>query len=197
MSITTEEAEGWALACDFCSLPSVATALRSIAAERDDLAKRLKDAERERNHQHIRADRNAAQWAEEQAKREQLRDAINAALTEKTPMEGGLWSQEPIGPNETPAEAIKRLIKFRVDTGCIVERDALKAEIKKLRARAVKWAGIVGTLIAERDQLIGALQIAVEKSGDMETPPAWVNGACSLLNRGFLKVDRAALGEKE
>jgi hypothetical protein len=77
------------------------------------------------------------------------------------------------------------------------ERDALRSENKKLRARAVKWAGIVGTLIAERDQLIGALQIAVEKSGDMETPPAWVNGACSLLNRGFLKVDRAALGEKE
>jgi hypothetical protein len=60
-------------------------------------------------------------------------------------------------------------------------------------ARAVKWAGIVGTLIAERDQLIGALQIAVERSGDMETPPAWVDGACSLLNRGFLKVDRAAV----
>ncbi len=65
---------------------------------------------------------------------EKLRDAINAALTEKTPMEGGLWSQEPIGPNETPAEAIKRLIKFRVDTGCIVERDAFKDEIEKLRA---------------------------------------------------------------
>jgi hypothetical protein len=49
-----------------------ATALRSLAAERDDLAKRLKDAERERNHQHGRADRNAAQYAAEQAKREQL-----------------------------------------------------------------------------------------------------------------------------
>ena len=70
-------------------------------------------------------------------------------------------------------------------------------EIEKLRARAVKWAGIAGTLIAERDQLIGVLQIAVERSGDMETPPAWVDGACSLLNRGFLKVDRTALGEKD
>jgi hypothetical protein len=46
--------------------------LRALAAERDDLAKRLKDAERERNHQHGRADRNAAQYAAEQAKREQL-----------------------------------------------------------------------------------------------------------------------------
>ena len=69
-----------------------------------------------------------------QAENEKLRDAINAALTKKTPMDGGLWSQEPIGPNETPAEAIKRLIKFRVYTGCIVERDAFKDEIEKLRA---------------------------------------------------------------
>jgi hypothetical protein len=73
----------------------------------------------------------------------------------------------------------------------------IQAENEKLRARAVKWAGIAGTLIAERDQLIGVLQIAVERSGDMETPPAWVDGACSLLNRGFLKVDRTALGEKD
>ena len=74
---------------------------------------------------------------------------------------------------------------------------SLAAERDALRARAVKWAGIAGTLIAERDQLLGVLQIAVERSGDMETPPAWVDGACSLLNRGFLKVDRAALGETQ
>jgi hypothetical protein len=84
---------------------------------------------------------------------EKLRDAINAALTEKTPMEGGLWSQEPIGPNETPAEAIKRLIKFRVDTGCIVERDAFKDEIEKLRAAICEWAasiyGYEGVLFLE------------------------------------------------
>ena len=57
----------------------------------------------------------------------------------------------------------------------------------------------VATLMAERDQLIGALQIAVERSGDMEHPPAWVDAACSILNRGFLKVDRAALkgGKKD
>jgi hypothetical protein len=65
-------------------------------------------------------------------------------------------------------------------------------EATALQARAVKWAGIVGTLIAERDQLIGALQIAIERSGDLEPRPAWVDGACGLLNRGFLKVDRAA-----
>jgi hypothetical protein len=32
MTTTTEEAEGWAVACDFRNLPSVATALRSLAA---------------------------------------------------------------------------------------------------------------------------------------------------------------------
>jgi len=127
------------------------------------------------------------------AERDALKAAINEALTEELPIEGGTWSQEPIGPNETPEEAIKRLIKHRVKT----ERDALEARAVKWAGIAVKWAGIVGTLIAERDQLIGALQIAVERSGDMETPPAWVDGACSLLNRGFLNVDRAALGEKE
>ena len=65
-----------------------------------------------------------------------------------------------------------------------------------LQARAVKWAGIVGTLMAERDQLIGVLQIAIERSGDLEPRPAWVDGACGLLNRGFLKVDRAALRDE-
>ncbi len=80
---------------------------------------------------------------------------------------------------------------------CAATLRSLAAERDALRARAVKWAGIAGTLIAERDQLLGVLQIAVERSGDMETPPAWVDGACSLLNRGFLKVDRTALGEKK
>jgi len=68
-------------------------------------------------------------------------------------------------------------------------------EATELQARAVKWAGIVGTLMAERNQLIGALQIAVERSGDLEPRPSWVDGACGLLNRGFLKVDRAALDQ--
>ena len=79
MTITTEEAERLAATYVSGARSIVATALRSLAAERDalraerdDLAKRLKDAERERNHQHGRADRNAAQYAAEQAKREQL-----------------------------------------------------------------------------------------------------------------------------
>ena len=70
-------------------------------------------------------------------------------------------------------------------------------EAAALQARAVKWAGIVGTLMAERNQLIGALQIAVERSGDLEPTPSWLDGACGLLNQGFLKVDRAALEGKK
>ena len=71
--------------------------------------------------------------------------------------------------------------------------DALEAQA----ARIAELEAAVATLMAERDQLIGALQIAVERSGDMEHPPAWVDAACCILNRGFLKVNRAALGEKE
>jgi chromosome segregation ATPase len=86
MSITTEQAEQMAEICDqLGGFAQCAAALRSLAAERDDLAKRLKDAERERNHQHGRADRNAAQYAAEQAKREQLQaenEKLRAALRE-------------------------------------------------------------------------------------------------------------------
>jgi|LakMenE01Jun11ns_1017448.scaffolds.fasta_scaffold9729286_1 septal ring factor EnvC (AmiA/AmiB activator) len=88
MTITTEEAERLAATYVSGARSIVATALRSLAAERDalraerdDLAKRLKDAERERNHQHGRADRNAKLHAIEQKKREQLQ-AENARLRE-------------------------------------------------------------------------------------------------------------------
>ena len=88
MTITTKEAERFARWCDTDGFTERATALRSLAAERDalqaerdDLAKRLKDVERERNHQHGRADRNAKLHAIEQKKREQLQ-AENARLRE-------------------------------------------------------------------------------------------------------------------
>jgi hypothetical protein len=96
MTITTEEAERLAerLANDAeapnaaryqpytdSAMRNAATALRSLAAERDDLSKRINDAERERNHQHGRADRNAKLHAVEQKKHEQLQ-AENARLRE-------------------------------------------------------------------------------------------------------------------
>lgn len=67
-----------------------AALIRALAAERDALRvenANIKDdlvsAERERNHQHGRADKNAQQYAMEQRKRENLqaeRDALRAAL---------------------------------------------------------------------------------------------------------------------
>ena len=100
MTITTEDAEQLATVHDWTAedeqtsmglragAKMTAAALRSLAAERDalraerdDLAKRLKDAERERNHQRGRADRNAKLHAVEQKKREQLQ-AENARLRE-------------------------------------------------------------------------------------------------------------------
>jgi hypothetical protein len=65
--------------------------------------------------------------------------------------------------------------------------------------RIAELEATVATIQAERNHLIGVLQIAVEQNGDTEHPPAWVDDACRILNRGFLKVDRAALkgGKKD
>jgi hypothetical protein len=127
MTITTKEAERLAMILNRLDMDRNATAIRSLAAERDHLKKTAMRAAQRHEAAMARADKLEAENA-------RLLEAVNAALTEETPMEDGLWSQEPIGPNETPAEAIKRLIKFRVDTGCIVERDALRAENERLRA---------------------------------------------------------------
>ena len=89
MSITTEEAEQMAEICDqLGGFAQCAAAIRSLAAERDALQAEkvniqddLASVERERAHQHGRADRNAAEYAREQKKREQLQ-AENARLRE-------------------------------------------------------------------------------------------------------------------
>jgi len=99
MTITTEKAEECARCQDaiketnaFPGYRSIAcraaTTIRSLAAERDalkaenaNLQDDLASAERERAHQHGRADRNAAEYAREQKKREQLQ-AENARLRE-------------------------------------------------------------------------------------------------------------------
>ena len=60
MSIPTEAAMGWASACDFRDLPSIATAIRSLAAERDALRAALQTARRD-------ALEEAAQWHDEKA----------------------------------------------------------------------------------------------------------------------------------
>jgi hypothetical protein len=47
-------------------------------------------------------------------------------------------------------------------------------------------------IVAERNQLIGILQLVVEQSGDMDKEPAWFDAACRILNAGFT---RAVKGE--
>jgi hypothetical protein len=62
-----------------------------------------------------RHDKNA-RIAELDAEVAQLRGAINNALLEpwSDGLLNGTWHQEPIGPNETPEEAIKRLVSVRI-----------------------------------------------------------------------------------
>jgi hypothetical protein len=43
-------------------------------------------------------------------------------------------------------------------------------------------------ILAERNQLIGILQLAVEQNGDKEKEPAWFVAACRILNAGFTKA---------
>ncbi|MFN8994810.1 MAG: hypothetical protein ACK5X3_14280, partial [Pseudomonadota bacterium] len=84
MTTTTEEAERLATEYGgFWGLRDVAAALRALAAERDalqaekvNLQDDLSSAERERAHQHGRADRNAAEYAREQGKREALQKRV-------------------------------------------------------------------------------------------------------------------------
>jgi hypothetical protein len=117
------------------------------------------------------------------AERDALKAAINEALTEELPIEGGTQSQEPIGPNETPKEAIKRLIKHRGET----ERDALKAENASLRATR-KWN-------IERD---GEDLLICE--GDHEKHEAcvaqrWVKSEAAAAEREELQAENARLRE--
>ena len=78
-----------------------------------------------------------------------------------------------IGPCLTPAEVEARVATARKDA------------LAEAAHRAAK-------IVAERNQLIGILQLAVEQSGDMDKEPAWFDAACRILNAGFT---RAVKGE--
>jgi hypothetical protein len=47
-------------------------------------------------------------------------------------------------------------------------------------------------ILAERNQLIDILQLAVEQNSDIDKEPAWFVAACRILNAGFT---RAAKGD--
>ena len=93
--------------------------IRALAAERDALQvenANIKDdlasAERERNHQHGRADKNAQQYAMEQRKRENIqaeRDALKAAL-QKLECDCAVrcdWEHEDVCPYWFARETLK------------------------------------------------------------------------------------------
>jgi transglutaminase-like putative cysteine protease len=64
-----------------------------------------------------------------------LRAAINNALLEPW-LDGqlnGTWHQEPIGPNETPEEAVKRLVSVRAEWA-VYKNNCENPEIAELRA---------------------------------------------------------------
>lgn len=98
---------------------------------------------REEN-QHLRDAKEGIreQWAEllkdnaaKAAEMTRLRTAINNALLEPW-LDGqlnGTWHQEPIGPNETPEEAVKRLVSVRAEWA-VYKNNCENPEIAELRA---------------------------------------------------------------
>ena len=83
---------------------------------------------------------------------------------------------------------------FRGNTAAALR--SLAAERDALQARVAKLEMLGKSLMTERNQLIGVLQLAVEQSGETgENEPAWLGPACRILNAGFTKI--VALEEKE
>lgn len=61
--------------------------------------------------------------------------------------------------------------------------------IEAQAARIAELEAAVATIQAERNQLIGVLQLAVEQSGETgENEPAWLGPACRIMNAGFTKI---------
>lgn len=98
-----------------------------------------------------------------------LRAAINDALTASFPdpeLNSG-WQQEPIGPNETPEEAIKRLVSVRAEWA-VHKNNCENPVIAELRAALAT---------ARREGIKEAAQSLIEKYQSMiirtNTPEAW------------------------
>ena len=70
----------------------------------------------------------------------------------------------------------------------------LRAENAQLRAAADETR--TAKILAERNLLIGILQLAVEQSGDKDKEPAWFAAACQILNAGFTKTALKGEGDE-
>ena len=128
------------------------------------------------------------------AERDALKAAINEALTKELPIEGGTWSQEPIGPNETPGEAIRRLIKHRVQIGRQAERDALRAENARMREALTNAAAVIGSFYAFAETADAVSTSGIARCHAML---ASMKKNRRRIEETVMQPARAALGEKE
>ena len=91
-----------------------------------------------------------------------------------------------LSPILTPAEVAALQKK-----GCARDQTTTQycAEVMSRDARIAELEAAVATIQAERNQLIGVLQLAVEQSGETgENEPAWLGPACRIMNAGFTKI---------
>ena len=110
------------------------------------------------------------------------------------------------GPCLTPDEATA--LQKRADQSALgYAREARRADLFKflhkrdvaaLQARVAELEAAVATIHAERNQLIGVLQLAVEQSSETgENEPAWLGPACRIMNAGFVKTAALKGGKKD
>lgn len=161
MTITTEEAEECARGQDSIKESSqfpgyrsiacrAAATIRSLVAERDALQARV--AELEGLGKALATERNQLIGVLQADEITRLRAAINDALTAPWPDPelNSTRHQEPIGPNETPEEAIKRLVSVRAEWA-VCENDRnnpviadLRAELATARREGMEKAAQIG-----------------------------------------------------
>ncbi|MFN7341298.1 MAG: hypothetical protein ACK5VI_09500 [Opitutia bacterium] len=120
-------------------------------------------------------------WARQSALSEAVRRARHYATI--VPMHGSLKSDiyEAAGQAATEIAASIEALSDTPSGMVLVPRD------REDETRAAK-------ILAERNQLIGILQLAVEQNGDKEKEPAWFVAACRILNAGFTKAVKAGEG---
>ena len=87
-----------------------------------------------------------------------LRAAINDALTApfSDPELNSTWHQEPIGPNETPEEAIKRLVSVRAEWA-VHKNNCENPAIAELRAELATARDALQARVAELEGLVAYL----------------------------------------
>jgi len=157
---------------------------------------------REEN-QHLRDAKEGIreQWAEllkdnaaKAAEMTRLRTAINNALLEPW-LDGqlnGTWHQEPIGPNETPEEAVKRLVSVRAEWA-VYKNNCENPVIAELRAAlATARRDALAEIKQDTDELIEQ-----GRQDGMEQAAQIADGRPSDCGEDIAAAIRAAAGETD